>query len=285
MNREIIQPGPAAPPTSEVTLVLAAHGSPVDSGVNRAVKAMANRIREREVWANVVAAFHYGDPGFADSLQKVNSRIAVVVPLMSSEGYFTERVTGQFLAAATQRRLCLTVSPPVGTHHRSAEIVAERIQQVLQRFDWELKRTDVLLVGHGTRRHKESRKATSELAGQLAPIWQSNGLVNVTKPIVGYIDDDPTIEKAVSNLLRNQLLVFPFLISNGPHAQVDVPEALGLGKKENAAEPWRVDVNGKQVVIDIPFGSLSAVEALIFDRANDALRSLELKSVTEGGQR
>ena len=270
--------------SSEVTLVLAAHGSPVDRRVNDDIVAVAKRLEEVGGWREVVTAFHYGEPGYSESLHRVSSKFAVVVPLMTSEGHFYERVKQTFATTARdQIDLRLVVSRAIGTHHQVAEVISKRIKSLVARFAWSSIDVGVLLIGHGSRRHSNSRTATLELAEQLNNFWQSEEATNLIKPAIAFIDDDPSIKSVAASIKQNRLVVIPFLISNGPHARVDVPAALGLGKKENASEPWLVDHNGKQLVIDLPFGSLPDIEKLITQRAQEALQSFGKEQFIVGG--
>lgn len=269
---------------SKTALVLAAHGSPVEHQVNRDITAIADRIRQQGKWREVITAFHHGTPNFLDSLLELSSASVVVVPLLTSKGYFYERVKQTFESAAQARSdLHLVVAAPVGTHDRVAKVISTRVQSLIQRFLWSLSDVGVLIVGHGTRRHGNSRNATVELTRQLDDLWRKTQKGSAAKPVAAFLDDDPDIESAVGMIEQDRLVLLPFLISNGPHARTDIPASLGLGKKENPDEPWLVDLTGRQCVIDIPFGSLPEVEKLIVQRALEALRRLDLPTEENHG--
>ena len=249
----------------DLTLILAAHGSPVDPTVNRAIFQLAQRLACCYPFANVIPAFHYGEPGFAAAAQQVTSNRAVVVPMMTSEGYFTKVVLRKAFTAAARAlsQTTFVIADPIGTHSDVPSIVRSRLQRVLERLHWSEASTPLLLVGHGTRKHSNSRVATVQLA---AAIDALRGTA-YPKLHVAFVDDDPGIREAIQCIHTKQLVVIPFLISNGPHVKVDLPSALGLNPMGESTGPRHRKRNAMEIVVDLPFGSLKGLHRLIVDRS------------------
>lgn len=254
-----------------VVLVLAAHGSPVDKTVNERIRDTATRIQRDGPWQQVIPAFYHGAPGFEESVALIpSSSFAVVVPLMTSEGHFTDVIIQAFDSAFRQQsEVSGAVSAPIGTHTDVPHIVGQRIQTLLSSFRWSAADTGILLVGHGTRKHPRSRVATLELAERIGNLYADS----LTEPSVAFIDDDPTIDEAFLQINQPRLVVIPFLISDGPHARIDIPQALELKPVSNSNESLLGRAQGVDILIDRPFGVLPQVDRLINARANEVLQA------------
>lgn len=254
---------------SSTTLILAAHGSPGDRNVNLTISRMARRLSRHSRFRKVVAAFHHGAPGFVHAIEQVNTQRAVVVPLMTSPGYFAKVVLQKALDPGTQanRNVEVSVTEPVGTFPGAANLVATRIEWLLHRFGYDSMESDVLIVGHGTRKHPDSRNATITLANRI------DQLRNSARPLkTAFIDDDPEIREVVNSLDTRNLVVVPFLIANGPHARTDIPQAIGIVPRDHArCYPQMHKLDRRRVVVDGAFGTLPGIEQLVIECASSSL--------------
>jgi sirohydrochlorin cobaltochelatase len=79
-------------------LILAAHGSRHEPSVNDQVRTLAGVVAARGSFDEVAVAFHQGRPPFDSVLDELTAQEIVVVPLMTSEGYYSDVVLPRELA-------------------------------------------------------------------------------------------------------------------------------------------------------------------------------------------
>jgi sirohydrochlorin cobaltochelatase len=257
-------------------LVLAAHGSDVEPSVNEQVRACAAAAGARGRFAEVAAAFHRGDPPFSRVLDQLVAHEAVVVPLMTSVGYYSDVVLPRALAkCATYATKRVQVTRPVGTHPRLRSLVAERVRRLMRRHGLAGNETTLALIGHGTPRHGRSRDATLDLANRLG----ADGLCAAVR--VAFLDDDPPVETLLDELETPNVVVEPFLMSDGPHTTQDIPRRMGNAMQnaecrvQNAganADSRKVSAGAGRVVIDSAVGTDPGMADLVIDLADRALR-------------
>jgi uroporphyrin-III C-methyltransferase len=237
----------ASPPVR--ALVLAAHGSRQEPEANAAVRRLAESLRSRRLFDEVAVAFHQGEPGFDAVLDELSADEITVVPLLTSEGYYCDEVLPA--ALARNRRfgeVRLRQTPPVGTHAGIAPLVARRVTEVLRESVAPREGFSLLLVGHGTSRHAGSRTSTLRLAETLRRRRVAGEV------LVGFLDDEPSVEAAVAQAVHPRLVVIPFLIGGGTHTLEDLPELLG-----GARQP--------SVAIDRAVGTYPGLEEIVVDLA------------------
>ena len=211
------------PKFDDVTLVLGAHGSEAASDSNAPVVDLAKRIDSQNLFAKVTPAFLLGQPNMTNVLDGISTRKVVVVPLMTSSGYYLNSVIPKKLAeneGASERRWL--ISPVAGMHDRIAELMFERIRSQIQENGFEHSSTTIALIGHGTRRNRNSAKSTFALFEKLKLAFPA------ARNRVAFLDQDPEAPLVGASIVEGHTIVVPFLISRGPHTTVDVPEAFGL---------------------------------------------------------
>jgi uroporphyrin-III C-methyltransferase len=231
-------------------LVLAAHGGGRGSSANAHLRRLAHAVRARRVFDEVAVAFHLGEPGFDTVLDELDADAVTVVPVMTSAGYFSRTVLPAALArSARAGTLPLTITPPLGTHPGVAALVARRIAELLRTHRLVRGETAVLLVGHGTRRHPESRHSTFALADALRARGAAAEVAS------GFLDDDPGVAEALDSLTGAGVLVIPFLIGGGDHT-LDLAPGAGRVPARTAERP---------VIVDRPVGAAPEIVDLIVD--------------------
>lgn len=270
---------------SAAALVLAAHGSDVEPSVNAQIRECAAAVGPRGGFAEVTVAFHRGDPPFRSVLDQLRSYEVVVVPLMTSAGYYSEVVLPRGLKRnATYLTKRVHLAPPVGTDPGIAPLVSDRVRSRMQLHGLDKRETTLALVGHGTPRHRRSRNSTFELAEKLA----ADDLCAAVR--VAFLDDDPPIESLLLDLETQSLVVEPFLISDGPHTTQDIPRRLGGGGRIQNGEfrirnlkPTGGSSGGPaamvRVVLDSAVGTDPRMMDLILELAERTIQQpLELRS-------
>jgi uroporphyrin-III C-methyltransferase len=238
-------------------LVLAAHGSRREPGANALVRRLAESLRGRRLFDEVAVAFHQGEPGFDAVLDELTADEVTVVPFLTSAGYYSEVVLPE--ALARNRRFAevrLRQTPPVGTHAGVAPLVARRVTELIRDQSAERDQIGLVLVGHGTPRHPQSRTATEHLADVLRRRRAAGRVV------AAFLDDEPSVEQAVAGLAGRAVLVVPFLIGGGAHTLEDLPRLLGLPQGEQTGQ-----VDGRVIMVDHPVGSYVGLDEIVLDLA------------------
>jgi uroporphyrin-III C-methyltransferase len=239
-------------------LVLAAHGSRRDPAANALVRRLAEAIRGRRLFDEVAAAFHQGEPGFDAVLDELDADEVTVVPLLTSAGHYSEVVLPQALAR-NQRfaAVRLRQTPAVGTHAGVAPLVARRVTELLRERHLDREDVGLVLVGHGTRRHPQSRAATEQLADTLRRRRVAGDVA------AAFLDDDPPLDRVAASFRRPTMLVVPFLIGGGTHALEDLPRLAGL----SGSDGQEGRVGERRVLIDGAVGGYPGLEEIILDLA------------------
>ena len=229
-------------------LVIAAHGSRKDPAANALVRRVAEEVRGRRLFDQVAAAFHQGEPGFDTVLDELEADEVTVVPFMTSTGHYSEVVLPAALARSPRyAELRLRITPPVGSHPGVAPLVARRVSGLLREHVLDRNATSLLLVGHGTPRHPESRRSTLELAATLQRRRVAREVV------AGFLDDDPPVAHALEQITSELTIVLPFLIGGGTHAVDDLPALLAP--------------TGRSILLDQPVGLLPGLTEIVIDLA------------------
>lgn len=252
---------------SRTALILAAHGSRDDRAVNEVLRDYARQLAALDLFQETTVAFHHGRPHFHEVLDRLGADEVVVVPVMTSEGYYAEEVLPRELSRARRfRDVRLRITRPVGTHPGMVTLVAGRVGEVLRSQALDPTETTLALVGHGTERNARSRSATIDLARSLEPL----GLCH--EVLVAFLDEEPLVETLLKRATRRQLLVIPFLISAGPHSIYDTPRRLGMDLEPGTSPPLVQRVGDRLIVCDAAIGLHPGILPLIIDLAKGALR-------------
>jgi sirohydrochlorin cobaltochelatase len=247
---------------SKTALVLAAHGSRIELSTNENLAEMAGELAGGELFDEVTPAFHHGQPRFAEVLDKLDATEAIVVPVMTSEGYFCDEVLPRELRR--NRRfpdIIVRQTAPVGTHPDMSALIHSRAHGLMRQFGLQAPDTCVAVVGHGTPRNARSRDATVRLAEELAAIGP------FAEVRYAFLDEDPGVETLLHN--NTTLLVVPFLISGGPHATVDIPARLAMSCV-GEVPPFHEQINGRTMICDRAIGLDRGIVDLILDLAVQA---------------
>ena len=248
--------------TQGSALVLAAHGSTEPSGVHDLVRGYIDRLNQLPQFTEVSAAFHLGEPSFSTVLDLLHADRVIVVPLMTSRGYYSDVVLPKELAKNRRYpNVKLTITDPVGTHRDMPFVIGSRIRECMNRGGFDTGETTVILVGHGTPRHAQSSESTRQLANALKmthPAWDISA---------GFLDGLPTIEAALAAAKYDHVVVEPFLIADGTHASRDIPRCLGMEALDRQSLPMTQRIGQRTIACDSAAGTDPAIINLITDLA------------------
>lgn len=262
------------------SLVLAAHGSVTTPCANQPLYDLAARAEASGIFSNVTPAFLYGDPQISNVLDRLPPcGDVVVVPVMTSEGYYSQRVFPKKLAenkSLDQHRLF--ISTALGMHPKVPGMVANRIEKMLGLLPAQPNEFTVVFIGHGTTRHPKSGRATMELA---AAVQGRLSLEADLRPVirVAFLDQPPTASVAATRVKTPHTLVVPYLVSRGPHTTVDVPEAFGLPSGPTIKYPLvdtfidEVSQAERLCICDTPVGMYAGMSELVLELATDQMMS------------
>ena len=254
-------------------LIIAAHGSRRALGANEMVADYADRLAARGGFDEVTPAFHDGEPRFREVLDRLSANDVTVVPMMTSDGYFTkELLPRELLKNKRASRVRLRQTRPVGVHPGLVGLVTDRIDALRARY--RLGSVSVSIVGHGTPRHAQSRAATIRLADSL----RERHVAREVWPT--FLDEEPYVDSLRNRTARVDLIVVPFLMINGPHATRDIPRALGLTVRRGSQPPFSGCVHGRRMICDAAIGTDVRIVELIAELAESAKRDVGTKMST-----
>jgi sirohydrochlorin cobaltochelatase len=251
---------------TQCALVLGAHGSLAASDSNQPLYDLADTISDKEIFTAVTPAFLNGDPLMTDFLQQLPRGDVVIVPAMTSVGYYLQSVIPKRIAENPEHAdYRIFISPVVGMHQKIATLVTARIERTMAGDGMTADDTTVVLVGHGTRRNANSCKSTYALLDQL------KGQQPDLKFEIAFLDQDPQAEAVAQKIDTPHTVIIPFLISRGPHTTVDIPEAFGLDAGPQVQFPnrkqWSDDSGDRICICDTPIGMYPEIADLCVELA------------------
>ncbi len=242
-------------------VVLAAHGSRRDPDAAELVRRHALALKIRPGFDEVAVAFHQGEPSFSTVLDGLRADRVVVVPFMTSAGHFSQSVLPNALKSNRRySHIRLRQTRPVGTHPGVASLIARRVGELLSTFQLDREATSVVVVGHGTSRHDQSRASTVQLVQTLSRRRVAGEVLEA------FLDDEPNVANLSERLTRSRLLIVPFLIG-GDHAAQDLPRLLGFEPTSHPSSPLLGRCGGRSAVLDAPLGNYGAITDLVAELA------------------
>lgn len=268
--------------TRHLGLILIGHGSSIDRRSAEPVYRAAERFREQ--FASVRVAFWKEQPSIADALAEVDAEHVIVVPYFMADGWFvtealpaaiglqhwpelgSERVGGKEVA----------YTHAVGSHESVHEAVEALAREAAG--DSSTEHVAVALVGHGTTRNTTSRFSAIAAGDALIA---TNHFAEVTNV---FLDDEPGV-KDIFETRSSEIIIVPFMVSDGPHVRVDLVRELGLTVMPEFGAS--VEVEDKSLTFSEPIGLsrqlLRAVTARI-EEARLALGAVTIPALLPCGE-
>ncbi|MCP5524838.1 MAG: hypothetical protein H7A46_25210 [Verrucomicrobiales bacterium] len=276
---------------SDALLVLLGHGTDKNAASATPVIAHAAALQREGGFARVEPAFWKQAPQVRDVLAGATESHVFIVPFFATAGYFCDEVIPRELGfpptqdghgfARSVRRGSQTwcYTAPVGTHPRMTDLLLARAREVLERHPFPVRanpaETALIVVGHGTRRSGRSRAGVE---AQVAALDQRREFAEV-HPV--FLEEAPLVSDWWQLTGRRQVVVVPFLLSDGLHGGEDVPVLLGeperVVRQRLAAgqSPWRnpTERRGRWVWYVGSPGPVPEMRELIRDRVREMAES------------
>jgi sirohydrochlorin cobaltochelatase len=240
-------------------------------------------LRRRKLFADVRESFWKQDPQIKTVLADISEPRIFIVPLFISEGYFTTDVIPQALgflpghAKVETRNSEMHFCQPVGTHERMTSVLLSRASEVASKFPFprapKTQDTTLFIAGHGTEQNENSRKA----------IDRQVEIIRATKEYAAvhavFIEEDPRIGSCYEMAQTKNIIVVPFFISDGMHAQEDIPVLLGEPERlvkerlANRQPTWRnpTERHDKFVWYAAAVGTEPQIADIILERVREAV--------------
>lgn len=254
------------------SLVLAAHGSLAAENSNQPLHDLANSIAnsfvsrsENQKFDVVRPAFLNGQPALSNVLETLPPGDVVVVPVMTSQGYYLQKLPGKLRENTNCDEFRFFMTPVIGVHPSIPRRIGRRISRLLSEFELAVSETTIVVIGHGTRRNDTSGQSTIQLTEKLAA--QLDGLKFET----AFLDQEPTVAEVAANIKTRHTLVIPFLISRGPHSTEDVPQAFGLSSGPDVRFPIVRQNDNGICICDFPVGMYPDMAEVCLELAAEAV--------------
>jgi sirohydrochlorin cobaltochelatase len=255
-------------------LVIVGHGSHLNEDSSLPVYEHAARVRERfgDEYDEVVECFWKEEPSMRHVLDTVEAEDVCVVPAFISEGYFTQQVVPRELGltgpATHKGGKKIRYAGPLGTFEGMADVILERVEDLLANKEIPSGRRALVLLGHGTDLNKSSGGVIYINAERI----RERRLFDLVE--VGFLDQEPEISGVVEGVEAENVVLIPVFMAEGWHTRETIPEDLGLTGEVTRRED-------KTIFYGAPVGTHPSMAALIAARARETER--ETKVVQSAG--
>ena len=285
MNASRSRTGSSAqrPESIDAALVICGHGSHLNPDSSAPVYDHAARLREDGEFAEVREAFWKEEPSLRNALRTVEAEDVIVVPLFTSEGYFTDRVLPRELRLAggengeessapssdaadgldAPKRVWYT--DPVGTHPSMTDAIVARAERITG-DPAAGPGTGLAVIGHGTERNSKSAKATRDHAARI----RERGRFAAVEAL--FMDQEPFVENVCERFDTQGIVAVPLFIADGFHTREEIPGLLGLaGEFPDYENPSTVE--GREIHYAGAVGTDPSFAGVIAERAREAFAS------------
>ena len=265
---------------SDAALIVLGHGTTLNDQSAAPVRQHAAELRRRKIFREVRAVFWKQEPQVKAVLAEITAPRVFIVPFFISEGYFSTEVIPTELGFSfpdnlklKTKNLELHYCRPVGSHDLMTTVILARAKEMAEQFPFprapKPADTTLLIAGHGTERHANSRKAVER---QVELIRALNIFANVGAV---FMEEAPFIKGCWQNVQTKNIIVVPFFISDGLHVVEDIPVLLGeperiVKERHAAGQPtWRnpTERDGKRIWYAPSVGTEPLLAGVILERA------------------
>lgn len=258
---------------SRDALVLAGHGSTVNTDSSTPVWEHAARIKAMGIFREVHVGLWKETPSFREALEACRPARIFIAPLFTSEGYFTREVLPREfgLTGRVTRRdgKEIIYCDPVGRHPYMVEALLKSAQHVLAGTPVDPFQTCLLIAGHGTPRNPNSRTVVLEVAERLraARLYADCQ--------AAFMEEEPFLKDWTALTPCRNVIAVPYFISDGLHAYEDIPVLLGISRnvrEEGFQNPTLID--GRRIWYARSLGTEPRLTEVILALVRDAARSI-----------
>lgn len=264
-------------------LILVAHGAVDTPRSNQPIHDLASAVQAVGDFASVTPAFLNGAPQVTHVLETIEAehgidcRRVLVVPIMTSQGYYLKKLPGLFEQNRNFSQFDLHMTSVVGLHPQIPSLMFQRLQSQLDSLPDDHRDVEVIVIGHGTRRNSTSGQSTFDLVDQLANDLRNFDSHRSIHVCAGFLDQDPELASVFESRPSDaHVIALPFLVALGPHMTEDVPEALGLPTGPEIAFPLSKEQPGRRVICEQPLALYASLPSLVLELAFSAQTSEEL---------
>ena len=268
---------------SDAALVLLGHGSTKNAESCAPVFQHAAELRKRRLFAEVHESFWKQEPDVKSVLAGVSAARVFIVPLFISEGYFSAQVIPRelgFLPGASTpktRNPKLFYCKPIGTHESMTGVLLARARAVVAQFPYPRAPapgdTTLFIAGHGTDENENSRKAIERQVERIRAMNEYAAVHGV------FLEEAPRIGRCYELARTKNLVVVPFLVSDGMHTRGDIPVLLGESERivhlrlAKGQSPWHnpTERHGKFVWYAPAVGTAPEIAEVILERVAEAM--------------
>ena len=251
-------------PASDNTLLLLAHGS--TESANADLVELAQALDEKSIFSDVRAAFLKGAPDMRLALDALTTKKVIALPFMTSEGYFLRKVVPKALRENKSfESRDIRFAKVFGASAALPKLVQKNVASLFESRAIKKADTTLIVVGHGTRKNTTSAETCFSLVKALQTLEPA------LEVRAAFIDQEPTMLEVKRSIKTRHFIVVPFLMSRGPHATVDVPEAFGF-EESLGGDGWVLSTLGGGVgICTKPVGLMQGVSEIVLSLAHDAL--------------
>jgi len=220
----------------DAALVVLGHGSTKNADSEKPVLQHAAELGRRNIFAEVRPAFWKQEPRIHDVLASLAQDRVFIAPFFVSEGYFSDEVIPAELGFRQAGQLSINrmilrgkqklyYCRAIGTHDSMTQVLLARAREVMLRFPFPRaprpEATTLFIAGHGTLQNDNSRRIIERQA-QLLQQLQVFAAVHAV-----FMEEEPGIHQCYELSQTRNIVIVPFFISDGMHAQEDIPVLLG----------------------------------------------------------
>ncbi len=267
---------------ADATLIVLGHGTEQNADSAAPVYQHAAELRRRKVFAGVREAFWKQEPPIQNVLAELSSPRVFIVPLFISEGYFASEVIPRELGFASGLSTFNTqlstwiYCKPVGSHDSMTGVILSRAREIVDKFPFPRAprpaEITLFIAGHGTEKNENSRQPVDRQVELIRALNLYGGVHAI------FLEENPRIPECYRLAQTKNLVVVPFFISDGLHAQEDIPVWLGearaaVRQRLAAGQPtWRnpTEKDGKLVWYTPAIGSEPHLADVILERVREA---------------
>ncbi len=202
------------------SLLLLGHGSSKHPDSSTSVRRHAEILQQRGDYHYVRCAFLKEEPRIEDAFAEFEA-LGVgnlkIVPDFLAEGYFTQQVIPELLGDLPEGTVYL---PPVGKHPLMQELILHAAERAMREGDWQQDEVSLLLIGHGSKRNKNSKHT---LLQHIKKLKQDTSFAQIADL---WLEESPFVSSWEDVARTKKVVIVPFLLSNGQHGDWDLNELL-----------------------------------------------------------